>query len=287
MGFPHRMLLVILGLVISGLAHGADTDVRVMSFNIRYGTAQDGEDSWGNRREALLSSIRAFGPDLLGTQECLKEQAEWLIERLPEYAFIGVGRDDGGLRGEMCGIFHREDRFRADSSGHFWLSETPDSAGSRSWDSALPRIVSWARLREMSDTLRTVHFLDTHFDHVGVEARRRSAELLRSRAIEIAGGSPIVVTGDFNAPADETDGGPYGILTKDGRLIDTYRLLHSPAPDEGTFHGFRGTIDGPRIDWILVSPEFEVRAAEIMRGKHDGRWTSDHFPVTAVIRPLR
>lgn len=284
-----KAAIAVLGCLLwAGVARGAPdpAEIRVMSFNIRYGTAQDGENAWDLRREALRTSIRDFAPDLLGTQECLKEQAEWLIERMPEYGFVGVGREDGRQGGEMCAIFFRADRFRPEASGHFWLSESPDSAGSRSWDSALPRMVSWVRLRPQIDTLRTIVFFNTHFDHVGVEARRRSAELLRKRASEIAAGSPIIVAGDFNAPADSLAAGPYRVLTADETLVDSYRALHAASSGEGTYHAFKGSTGGPRIDWILVSPELHILDSAILQARVDDRWTSDHFPVTAVLRIL-
>jgi len=180
----------------------APGELRVMTFNIRYGTAPDGENAWEKRRELLVETIRAFQPDVLGTQECLAGQAEFLRGALPGYGCVGVGRDDGKLAGEMCAVFYREDRLQLAAEGHFWLSETPEIAGSRGWDAALPRIVSWARLRDRADTLRTLVCFDTHFDHVGEAARLASAKLLRARAQAVADGAPAIVLGDFNAPAD-------------------------------------------------------------------------------------
>ncbi len=278
--------------VLSAGAESMDAPlpIRVMSFNIRYAAAQDGGDSWSNRRDALLSTIREFGPDLLGTQECLKEQGEWLLERLPEYGFVGVGREDGRQGGEMCAIFYRRGRFEEAASGHFWLSETPDSVGSRGWDCALPRMVTWVQLRERGDSLSMICHFNTHFDHVGVEGRRRSAELLRARILQVAGDLPVLVTGDFNAPADTTESGPYRILCagEEPRLIDCYRALHATSEGEGTYHAFRGETEGARIDWILVAPDHldRVLEASIIRTKREGRWPSDHYPVTSEMRFL-
>lgn len=272
----------------------APGELRVMTFNIRYGTAPDGENAWEKRRELLVETIRAFRPDVLGTQECLAGQAEFLRAALPGYGCVGVGRDDGQLAGEMCAVFYREDRFQLVAEGHFWLSETPDVAGSRGWDAALPRIASWARLRARDDTLRTLVCLNTHFDHVGEAARLASAKLLSARAQAVAGGAPAIVLGDFNTPTDPGRPGPYTALLGLGEgaeetegglaLRDVYRRLHPPRSDEATFHGFTGGRDGARIDWILATPDWTPVAAAIDRTARDGRWPSDHFPVTAVLR---
>ncbi len=277
--------------------------LRVMSFNIRYGTAPDGENAWEHRRDLLLETIVTFDPDLLGTQECLQLQAEFLQARLPGRSFVGVGRDDGRQAGEMCAIFYRSDRFEQLDAGHFWLSETPDEVASKSWDAALTRIVSWVRLRDKVSAQPLV-FFNTHFDHMGQAARRESAGLLLQKVREIAGDLPRIVTGDFNADADPITDGPYrvllGVARKPGRgssggpggesgppplgLTDTYRAVHPRrAAGEGTFNGFTGDASGQRIDWILTSPGWKVLEAGIDRTQRDGRYPSDHFPVTAVV----
>ncbi len=260
-----------------------------MSFNIRYGTASDGENSWEHRKELLLDTIAAYWPDLLGTQECLAFQADWLRERLPGYGFVGAGRDDGERGGEMCAVFFREDRFEKLAEGHFWLSETPGVTGSRSWDAALSRMATWVKLRAAADSTGALYLFNTHFDHQGVKARHESGRLLMRKVEEIAGASPAIVTGDFNAPADLAAAGPYRALVGDEAgpipLADSWRAVHPGlADDEGTFSAFTGRRDGPRIDWILVSPRIEVLAAGIDRTQSGGRYPSDHFPVTATLR---
>jgi endonuclease/exonuclease/phosphatase family metal-dependent hydrolase len=264
-------------------------DLRVMSFNIRYGAAPDGPNAWENRRGLLVETIRAFDPDLLATQECLATQAEFLRSALPEYGFVGAGRDDGRLAGEMCGIFYRKERFRLEDEGHLWLSETPGVAGSRGWDAALPRIASWIKLRLTADTLSTLCFGDTHFDHVGVQARAQSARLLCGRFAAAGESAPVVIGGDFNAPAEPDSAGPYRTLTRPGEagaaaFVDSYRALHPAGPEENTYHGFSGTRSGPRVDWILASPDLQPVEASIVRTNREEHYPSDHFPVTAVLR---
>lgn len=266
------------------------TEVRVMSFNIRYGTANDGENSWPARKEFLVETIRSFDPDILGTQETLAFQRDDLAESLPGFERLAAGRDDGLERGEMMALFYRADRFERLRGGHFWLSETPDEVGSSSWDSSLPRMVTWVELRDRkAPDAPPIAAFNTHFDHRGPLARLESARLLRRKVAELAPGSRVIVTGDFNCGEGSE---PYRALFEDegepaARLIDTYRAEHpSRAESEGTFSGFRAdATGGPRIDWIACSPHWEVRSATIDRRSKDGRTPSDHFPITAILRP--
>ncbi len=284
------LALLVLAVPLACPSAAVAGDVRVMAFNIRYGTAQDGPNSWENRRELVLETVKAFGPDVLGTQECLKFQADYLAANLPGYGFVGAGRNDGRDAGEMCAIFYRSDRFEKLDQGHFWLSETPGTVGSRGWDAALPRMATWVRLRALEDTLGAFVVVNTHFDHAGVKARFVSARLVSTEAWALRGGVPAIVMGDFNSPADLTRGRPYmellsGAGDSTRALVDTYRAVHSsPGPSEGTFNAFRGLIDGARIDWILVTPDVEVLEGDIDRRHRRGSYPSDHFPVTAVLR---
>ena len=295
-----------------------------MTFNVRYGMADDGPDSWATRRERLIVTIRAFSPDLLATQECLAAQADDLRAAFPEYAFVGVGRDDGALAGEMCAIFYRRDRFTKLAEGHFWLSDTPRVPGSVGWDAALTRMATWVELRDNLHPQVILHAFDTHFDHLGEEARRHSAMLLRDSVAAKTGYRHAIVMGDFNAPA--TLGGmfvmaagetasaaqaasnaapptPYAVLTGGnpseldvspagreprGALIDAYRASHAEhdetRDEEATYHGFAGETRGDRVDWILTTADVIPLECRIVRDKVDGRYPSDHFPVTAILR---
>lgn len=280
-------------LMMVGMTGAGDADqLKVMSLNIRYGTAADGENAWEKRKAFVVETIRAFGPDLLGTQETLGFQRDYLAGELQGYGVLGVGRDDGGEKGEMMALFYREDRFEKLRGGHFWLSETPDQIGSKSWDSSLPRMVTWVVLRDRKDReARPIAYFNTHFDHRGEIARLESARLLRRKAAELGMGCRIVITGDFNCGEGSP---PYrALFNEDGvstlALGDTYRLAHPErAKDEGTFTGFRPeATGGPRIDWIGISPDWEVIEASIDRTSREGRLPSDHFPVTAVLTGRR
>ena len=280
---------LILGLLGIACSWSPGEEIRVMSYNIRYGTAPDGENHWERRKDFLVSTIRAFSPDLLGTQETLSFQRDYLAEQMPEYEVLGVGREDGKERGEMMAVFWRKDRFEVLDSGHFWLSETPEIPGTKSWDSSLPRMVTWVKLRDrLAEGKPPIIWFNTHFDHRGEQARRESARLVRRKLEELGKGCSVIITGDFNAGESSE---PYRILfgmSEDGRLspvVDTYRVAFLiRGAEEGTFSGFDArNVTGPRIDWIACSRDWKVVKAGIDRTARDGRTPSDHFAVYAVL----
>ena len=288
-----RRHLVLAGLLISCLTSAAAVadDVKVMSFNIRYGSAKDGENHWEKRKTLVAETIKAFSPDLLGTQETLGFQKQFLDAHLPAYTSIGVGRDDGGQAGEMTAIFFRTERFERLEEGHFWLSETSEVVGSKSWDSSLPRICSWIKLRDRQNDGQPILFVNTHFDHRGVEARKESAKLLRVKIDELGQGLACIVTGDVIAsPESEPHrilfAGPTDSPAGSILLTDTFAKTHPDAANRGaTFSGFRpNVLKGTRIDWIGVSKQWQIEAAEIDRTDYDGQTPSDHYPITATLK---
>lgn len=290
--------LLLLGLtsIVGFTARAAESAplIRAMSFNIRYGTANDGINRWDVRKDFLMETIEDFDPELLGTQETLASQRDYLSERMPDFDCVAAGRDDGVEKGEMAALFYRKDRFERLDAGHFWLSETPDKVGSKGWDAALPRIATWVKLKDLRmPELEPILFLNTHFDHQGERARAESARLIRVKLAQIGQGCRCIITGDFNADPAQP---PYrelfeleskGTGDKGPLLVDTLRAYTpTPQPEEGTFSGFDARkTGGSRIDWIACSREFEVRLAGIDRTSLEGRTPSDHFPVTAVLRP--
>ncbi len=282
-------LLLLISLTCASALGQARHDVRVMSFNIRYGTANDGENHWDKRKEFLIATIRAFNPDLLGTQETLGFQRDYLAAQLPGYEALGAGRDDGKEQGEMAALYFKRDRFEKLDGGHFWLSETPDIAGSKNWDAALTRMVTWVKLRDKRNPrARPLLFFNTHFDHRGEQARIESARLLRRRIAEAAKTCRVIVTGDFNT-GEETTAYRAFFGGADAPVFDVYRARHATRTnDEGTFSSFKATrTTGPRIDWIGASREWQAVSAAIDRTARDGRTPSDHFPVVAVLRPAQ
>lgn len=267
----------------------ATGDLKVMSFNIRYGTAKDGENHWDKRKDFLADTIKAFEPDLLGTQETLGFQRDFLGEKLPGYDVLGVGRDDGKEKGEMMAVYWRKERFEKVAGGHFWLSETPNVAGSKSWDSSLPRMVTWVRLKDkLKPDAKPVLFVNTHFDHMGKVARLESAKLIRDRIGTLGKDCSVILTGDFNSGEGSE---PYKALFEsrgkdESPVVDSFRTAHPKREaEEGTSSGFEaGASKGSRIDWIGVSRDWKVIAAGIDLTERNGRTPSDHFPVTAQIR---
>lgn len=284
-----------------GSAAGEDVaPLRVMCFNVRYGTADDGPNCWDHRRELAARTIRRFDPDLLGVQEALRFQADDLRAALQGYGFVGAGRDDGLDAGEFCGVFFRSDRFERLAAGHFWLSETPDRPGSRGWDADLPRVATWVQLRDRraaaepstgASSHDTLLLVNTHWDYAGKRARTESARLTRRTIAGLQPGGPVIVVGDFNGTEDDE---PYAQLLRGHGdeadcgpvLLDSYRDCHPQRlAQESTFHGFTGGREGSRIDWILHTEHLRSREAHIDYYDEDGRYPSDHFPITAVLAP--
>jgi endonuclease/exonuclease/phosphatase family metal-dependent hydrolase len=259
--------------------------VRVMSFNIRLGVAKDGENHWDKRKDMVVKTIEAFAADIIGTQETWSFQAAYLGEQLAGYGYAGRSRQIDSDQGEQCGIFFKVDRFDKLVEGHFWLSETPDEPGSKSWDSSLPRMVTWLKLWDRKNK-RSFYILNTHFDHRGKTAREESSKLLRRFVTDLKTDVDVVITGDFNAGEGSA---PYRALfaadEKRRSVVDTFRaFVPEKASGQGTFNGFKGTDDGARIDWIAATDGFEVESAAIEKTSFDNRFPSDHFPVSAVLK---
>ena len=281
---PAALLLALLA-ALPAAAATPSAPLRVMAFNIRYGTAADGDNAWPRRTELVYDVIARFQPDLIGYQEVLDFQFDALAARFPDLTSEGVGRDDGRRKGEFSSLAYRRDRFTRVAGGTFWLSITPDVPGSKSWDAALPRICTWVRLRETASG-RELVFANTHFDHRGQVARREAARVLSERLGPVAAGVPAVLTGDFNVTEDTP---AFRVLVDPPepswvRWIDAYRTVHPErSPDEASFNGFKGTVRGSRIDFVLHTTHFRATAAAIDRHQRDGRYPSDHYPVNAVL----
>lgn len=270
---PLLLALLTTGCASSGGEGGEPPPLLVMTYNVRYGTADDGENSWEHRSELALDVVRVDRPDAVGMQELLPFQREAFLAACPDYDVVGRGRDaDGG--GEQSAIFFRRERLVLLDSGNFWLSETPDVPGSQSWDSSLPRMCTWARFRDL-ETGRGLHLLNTHFDHRGEVARREGARLIMNRIAALDPPGPVVLTGDLNATPTSPP------LHELASLIDAWGTTHPDGMAGGTFHGFDGGTDGRRIDYVLVTPGVRVLDAEVLSMGSDGRYPSDHHPVSA------
>lgn len=291
---PHRnatATLVLAALLAACAAQGragepapGSLTVGVLSFNIRYGTASDGPNAWPRRADLVYAVIRRHDSDFVGLQEALRFQIDAIREAVPAYGEVGVGRDDGREAGEYSAILYRTGRWRVADQGTFWLSDTPEVPGSKSWGNEITRIVTWGRFVEKASG-RAVWVFNTHFDHESQPSRVKSAELLARRIADRGPTEPVIVTGDFNAGEDN----PAVLYLKNEqgrspvRLVDTFRVLHPEARAAGTFGEFTGRRDGPKIDYVFTEPAARVRAAAIVLDNRDGRYPSDHYPVYAEI----
>jgi endonuclease/exonuclease/phosphatase family metal-dependent hydrolase len=289
---PRRRHTALLCILASLLLHGwaeaqpAPRDpLQVLSFNIRYGTAKDGENHWSARREMLFELLRERDADLVGLQEALAFQIDEIVAAVPGYAVIGVGRDDAGKVGEFSAILFKKDRFRVADAGTFWFSDTPEVPASKSWGNNITRICTWARLIDRDG--RGFYQYNLHLDHQSQPSRERSTVLLRQRLEARAfPGDPVIVTGDFNV--GERNPALAALVVKGDPstpFLDTFRVLYPDEAVVGTFNGFKiGNTAGEKIDYVLVQPGCEVISAEIIRTSRNERYPSDHFPVAARIR---
>lgn len=282
---------------LAARADGA-LELRLMSFNVRYETREDpGDRSWRERIPGATRMIRRLQPDCVGVQEALHGQVADLWASLPDYAFFGMGRNDGRRNGEYSGIFYQKSRFKSDSAdcGTFWLSDTPEVPGSRTWGNEIPRVAAWIRLIDLA-TGRGFYIFNTHWDHKNQLARERAALLIASRIdARTHADEPVALLGDFNS--NETNP---GIIYLTGNrvkvagaervwangLLDTYQTLHADEKNRRTLHFWRGSREGAlKVDHILVSRGAQIEESEIITEEQP--MISDHFPVTArVVFPL-
>ena len=291
------LTLMPLSLALSPTDAPRGLDLRVASFNVRFATADDGENRWEKRRDLLFATIRKLSPDVLGLQEALHDQLGEILKAVPGYESVGVGRDDGATKGELAPLLFRAERFRLAESGTFWLSDTPEVVASTSWGNKTTRVCTWARLIDKASSDVVVVF-NVHLDHQSQRARERGVELVARKLLEHAKTAPALYIGDFNAaednPAVRYIKGELLRASSDGstappalRLVDTFRVLHPDVKDVATFHAFTGRTQGSKIDYIFAPPEARVLEAEIVRESKDGKYPSDHFPVTArVVLPI-
>ncbi|WP_308601030.1 endonuclease/exonuclease/phosphatase family protein [uncultured Dysgonomonas sp.] len=259
-------------------------DLNVISFNIRYDNPDDSLNNWQYRKDVAAKTIKNQKADIVGTQEVLVNQLNDLKSRLPEYNAIGVGREDGIEKGEYSAILYKKDRFKEIKSGYFWLSETPEVAGSKGWDGACERIATWAILEDISSK-KQLFFINTHLDHVGKIARQEGVTLLLSRANALANGLPIIMTGDFNATPESDVIKHVTDVNSPEHLIHSKDIAVEKSGTDWTFHGF-GKVPMERrefIDYVFVSKGIKVAKHSVLPEKLDDTFISDHSVVVAQI----
>ena len=279
--------------------------MKVMTYNIRYsaGDRNSADNNWEARRDDLANLVESANPDVAGFQEVLPDQRKWLEARFPGYAFVGDGRNADRVNGEASPIAFRKDRFEPVKSGTFWLSETPDEPGSKSWKAALPRICSYAVLKDKA-TGKTLAFANTHTDHASEEAREKGMLLVIERMKEFSGDAPVVFVGDHNCLEYEKPAKAVAKLLKDALYI-------SETPPEGSWRTFNywrykekeqtiaealakpvrersipgSKSDSKRIDYIYVSPGTRVLGYRTIAATRPGTnlYPSDHFPSVAEV----
>jgi endonuclease/exonuclease/phosphatase family metal-dependent hydrolase len=260
---------------------GGDS-LQIMTFNLRF-AAESGPHSWPRRRPVLADLLRLEQPTVLGTQEGLYGQLRDIDQDLRnQYDWIGVGRE-GGSRDEFTAIFFDTRRVEPVEFEHFWLSDTPDVVGSNTWGNDSVRMATWVRFADRRTGTEFV-VLNTHLDDQSRDSRMRSAELVRDRVRAFPPELPVIVTGDFNAPAERS--APYEALVTDGGLTDAWPAATDRRTSTyTTWHGYRPLEpDGPRIDWILTRGEVEVDAIGVNTFREGGQFPSDHLPVQALVR---
>lgn len=250
-----------------------DTSIRLMSYNIRMNTLNDGINAWPNRKDDLKAQVKFHDADILCVQEALPDQYDDILKG-SNFMGVGVGRDDGMRKGEFSAVFYNKDRFKALAQGTFWLSETPDKPG-KGWDAALNRICTWVRLYDLVNKKELIVF-NTHYDHVGVQARINSALLIKQKITEIAGAAAVVLAGDLNVRPDTEAYKTIKTFLKDSRE----QSLEPPFGPVGTFNNFKLESDlEDRIDYVFVNDRFTVSKYGVLSEIKNKRFYSDHLPV--------
>lgn len=254
-------------------------ELSVMSYNIKLDYPKEGENSWSNRKPFFINQIKFNAPDVFGVQEAMPNQMKDMDSLLPQYSFVGVGRDDGKDEGEYSAIFYKKEKLNVLKSSTFWLSETPDEV-SMGWDAVCNRICTYA-LFENKTTGKKFWMFNTHFDHVGVEARKNSATLIIQKIKDInTENLPVILSGDFNMEDTHENIGFIEQHLQDSKAIAN--LVFGPT---GTFNNFE--FDKPvtrRIDFIFVNEGITVKKYAVLSDSWDCKYPSDHLPVFVKVQ---
>lgn len=272
-----KMLLALLfaaGCAMPSIAADGAETIKLISYNLRNGRAQDGDNAWEKRRHATAQMLREEAPDVFGVQEAYLDQLQYIESECPQYAYVGVGRDDGAQGGETMAVFYLKSRFELLDSGTFWLSETPEKV-SRGWDGACNRTTTWVELRDKT-TGREFFYFNTHLDHMGKVAREEGVKLLVERIRTIAGKKPVIVGGDFNTPVDSPIFKP---LTK---YMKSVREKSAVSDSKGTFNGFGSAPDTIVIDHLYFRGGLKCLEFRTLDGNYGAPYISDHYPISMV-----
>jgi endonuclease/exonuclease/phosphatase family metal-dependent hydrolase len=253
----------------------------IATYNLRYDNDEDSVkgNGWRLRYPVIAKIVKFNDLDILGTQEGLFHMLNNLVDSLPGYKWIGIGRDDGKEAGEHSAIFYKTSRFKILKQGNFWLSTITDRPN-KGWDAVLPRICTWAQFEEIKTGFK-FYFFNLHMDHIGVIARKQSATLVLKKIKEMAGNSATIFTGDFNVDQYNES---YKEVLSTGVLQDCYNLAPVKLATNGSFNDFDlNTKTNSRIDHIFVTKDFNVKRYAILTNSFNGRLPSDHYPVVAIM----
>ena len=251
-----------------------NTELTVMSYNIRLGSANDGTNSWAMRYAATGEMLEDQKPDVFGVQEALDYQVRY-IEEMCGYEYVGVGRENGKSEGEHMAIFWNKKTVSMLKWGTFWLSETPEKP-SMGWDAACRRTATWALMKDKR-TGKKFYFINTHLDHKGAEAQKNGLKLIVDRLSEInPDGYPMVLTGDFNITPDNK------ALTELDAKMQSARKIAEKTDSLDTYNGWgrgSGVIDYIYVSGFSSCPEFQT----VVKRYNDRKFVSDHYPVVAIL----
>ena len=275
-----KPILTLILLSAFTFASVAQKPMNIITYNIRYNTPSDKKNAWPNRRAEVMNLLKLHKADIFSVQEALYDQIMDLKDGMSGFEYVGVGRDDGNINGEFSAIYYNSNRYTLIENGTFWLSETPQIP-SKSWDAALNRICTWARLKE-KETRMTFYIFNTHFDHIGVKARKESALLILKKIDEISGRKdPVILTGDFNLKPEEK---PLVLIRQ--KLKDSRQISATiPQGPVGTFNDFdfASKLEN-RIDYIFVNKMVDVRKYTVLTDSGNNHYPSDHLPVLVEIQ---
>lgn len=266
-------------LVIFMANKGFSQDISVMTYNIKWDNTNDTVNNWNDRKEAMVDLLKHYQPNIIGMQEVVNGQLNYLVTNLPNFSSIGVGREDGKEKGEYSPILYDTKLLKVVKSSTFWLSDTPDKI-SVGWDAALERICTYALFEDLK-TKKQFWVFNTHFDHIGVMAREKSAELIVSKMKDInVDNLPVLLMGDLNLTPDETPILYLKDALTDGQSI-TEKTFYGPT---GTFNGFdQDRVLTNRIDYIFVDSFKVLEYMHIDDRMENNKHISDHLPVLATI----
>ena len=261
------------------LSNLVSDEIKVISYNVRYNNPNDGKDIWENRRSTIVNFIKNENPDFLGLQEVNHAQLLFLNSNLSNYSFVGVGRDDGKTKGEYSPIFYNNNLFDLIKSNTFWLSSTPDRI-SVGWDASMERICTYAVFKTKKNK-KNIWVFNTHFDHIGIEAREKSADLIISMVNKLTKPEDyIILTGDFNLLDDSKP-----IMNLQSNFNDTNKNLEKTDKSYGTFNNFKlNFVSKSRIDYVFEKNFKLINSRHIIVKTPEGRWASDHHPILAKLK---